>query len=76
MRGRCNRIVNRVMRSTRVPIAELPSPRIRSPSQSPGTARSANSAGRSLIMISGATKDSPFPWTRARGMRSAPGPCT
>src|SRR5580704_5399324 len=25
MRGRCSRIVNRVMRSTRVPMAELPS---------------------------------------------------
>jgi hypothetical protein len=29
-RGRCSSIVNRVVRSTRVPIAELPGPRIRS----------------------------------------------
>jgi len=28
MRGRCSRIVNRVVRSTRVPIAELSNPRI------------------------------------------------
>src|SRR5207237_831054 len=39
MRGRCNSIVKRVVRSTSVPIAELSSPRIRSPSQWPGTAR-------------------------------------
>src|SRR3954469_3243587 len=32
--------------STRVPIAELPRPRMRSPSQWPGTARSAIAAGR------------------------------
>ena len=37
MRGRCSSMVKRVVRSTRVPIAELPSPRIRSPSQCPGT---------------------------------------
>ena len=40
--------MNRVVRSTNVPIAELPSPMIRSPSQCPGTARSSASAGRSL----------------------------
>jgi hypothetical protein len=54
-RGRCSSIVNRVVRSTRVRIAELPSPRIKSPSQWPGTARSSASAGRSLSMISGVT---------------------
>ena len=44
--GRCRRIVNRVVRSTRVPIAlRLPAPQIRSPSQWPGTARSATSVG-------------------------------
>ena len=37
MRGSHNKIVNRVVRSTRVPITELPNPRIRSPSQWPGT---------------------------------------
>ena len=49
--GRCSRIVNRVERSTRVPTAEpLAVPMIRSPSQWPGTARSATSAGRWLIL--------------------------
>src|SRR5437868_2766115 len=43
------------VRSTSTPIAELFKPRIRSPSQCPGTARSSISAGRSLIMISGLT---------------------
>ena len=43
--------MNRVERSTRVPTAEpLPAPTIRSPSQWPGTARSATSAGRWLIV--------------------------
>src|SRR4051812_41059189 len=53
MGGRWSRIVNRVVRSTRVPITELPNPKMRSPSQWPGTARSAASAGRWLIRISG-----------------------
>ena len=49
--GRCNQIVNRVVRSTSVPTADPVSlaPMIRSPSQWPGTARSATSAGRWLI---------------------------
>ena len=64
-------MVKRVARSTNVPMAELRRPRIRSPSQWPGTARSAASAGRSLIMISGATKDLRRPRGRARGTRSA-----
>src|SRR5918995_596068 len=46
MRGRCSSMVNRVVRSTRDPIAELPRPKMRSPSQCPGTARSSASAGR------------------------------
>ena len=71
LRGRCSSIVNRVVRSTRVPIADLPKPMIRSPSQCPGTARSAASADRSLIMISGVTKDLPRRRLRARGTRSA-----
>src|SRR3954449_2552453 len=70
-RGRCSSIVNRVVRSTRVPIAELPSPRIRSPSQWPGTARSATSDGRALIMTSGVTNFLPRPRVRAAGTRSA-----
>ena len=51
-RGRCSSRVNRVARSTRVPIAEPEAvlPRIRSPSQCPGTARSSTSGGRSLIL--------------------------
>ena len=49
--GRCNKIVNRVERSTNVPIADFDSgPTIRSPSQCPGTARSATSGGRWLIV--------------------------
>src|SRR3954454_539327 len=71
MGGRWSRIVNRVVRSTRVPIAELPSPTMRSPSQWPGTARSAASAGRWLIRISGARQDLPRPRLRARGTRNA-----
>jgi hypothetical protein len=59
--GRCSSMVNRLERSTRVPIAELRRPRIRSPSQWPGTARSAASAGRWLIMISSVTKRSAEP---------------
>lgn len=55
-RGRCSRIVKRVVRSTSEPIAEPPRPRMTSPSQCPGTARSAASAGRWLFMISGVTK--------------------
>lgn len=46
-RGRCNSIAKRVVRSTSVLIAELPRPRIRSPSQCPGT-RSIGSFGRAL----------------------------
>jgi hypothetical protein len=64
-------MVNRVVRSTRVPIAERFSPMIRSPSQCPGTARSAASAGRSLIMISLVMNFLPRPRVRALGMRSA-----
>lgn len=44
--------MNLVVRSTSVPIAERCNPMIRSPSQCPGTARSATSAGRSLISVS------------------------
>ena len=61
MRGKYNNIVNRVVRSTKVPIAELSSPRMRSPSHWPGTARSATSAGCSLIMIYSTMKDLPRP---------------
>jgi len=71
MGGRCSSIVNRVVRSTRVPMAELWTPRIRSPSQCPGTARSSASAGRSLIITSGLMKALPRPRARARGTRSA-----
>ena len=74
MGGRWSSIVKRVVRSTSVPIAELPSPRIRSPSQWPGTARSAASAGRSLIITSGVTKDLPRP-RRRDSAGAAPGPC-
>ena len=71
MRGRCSSIVNRVVRSTSVPIADLSSPMIRSPSQWPGTARSAASAGRALIITSGVTMPSRRCRARARGTRRA-----
>jgi hypothetical protein len=49
--GRCNKIVNRVVRSTRVPTAyRLCAPTIKPPSQWPGTARSSASSGRWLIL--------------------------
>jgi hypothetical protein len=50
-------------------MAELSNPRMRSPSQWPGTARSATSAGRSLIMISGPMKEA---WFKA-GLQLEPG---
>ena len=66
--------MNRVVRSTSVPMAELPSPRMRSPSQWPGTARSSTSAGRSLIMISGLTNFLPrASRPRPRHAQRAPG---
>ena len=61
----------RVVRSTRVPMAELWTPRRRSSSQCPGTARSFASVGRSLIITSGLMKALPRPRARARGTRSA-----
>jgi hypothetical protein len=60
-----------VVRSTSVPMAELPNPTMRSPSQCPGTARSVAAAGRWLISSSGVTKCVPRPRLRARGTRSA-----
>src|SRR3954471_18970826 len=57
--------------SETVPMAELPNPTMRSPSQWPCTARSSASAGRWLIRISGAMPDLPRPRLRARGTRSA-----
>ena len=75
MRGRYSSRVKRVVRSTKVPIAELPRPRIRSPSQWPGTARSAASAGRWLIMISGEMKALPRPRVRALGIRNTRARC-
>ena len=62
--GRWSSIVNRVVRSTRVPMADCRRPRIRSPSQWPGTARSVASAGRSPIMIP-AVKERPRPASRS-----------
>ena len=47
--------MDRLLRSTMVPMADRPVPMIRSPSQCPGTARSAASAGRSLITTSAVT---------------------
>ena len=53
-----------------MPIAELFSPTIRSPSQCPGTARSPASAGRSLIITMPAIFPRRSPAVR-RGLRSA-----
>ena len=58
--------MNRVLRSTRVPIAEESRPRIRSPSQCPGTARSSASAGRCEIITSAVTNCFPRCLVRAR----------
>ena len=83
-------MTNRVDRSTSVPIADLlPAPRIRSPSQCPGTARSAASAGRSLIITMpgifprrspslrrGLRSARPVRRHAASSRRSAPRPCT
>lgn len=60
-----------VVRSTSVPIAERCNPMIRSPSQCPGTARSAASAGRWLISVSLVTCAHARCFARARGTRSA-----
>ena len=69
--GRCSSSTNLVVHSTRVPIAEaLPAPMIRSPSQWPGTARSAASAGRSLISTMSLIRPRRSPALR-RGLRSA-----
>ena len=69
--GKWSSMMNRVVRSPSVPIAELPGPRIRSPSLWPGTARSATSAGSSLIMTSEVTKLLPRPRVQARGNHNA-----
>lgn len=58
--GRCSSIVDRVVRSTRVPIATPAAPMIRSPSQCPGTAQSATSVGRRRIITSSVLKLLPF----------------
>jgi hypothetical protein len=48
-------MVKRVVRSMSVPIGDRSVPMIKSPSQCPGSARSATSAGRWLIITSGVT---------------------
>ena len=63
--------MNRVLRSTSVPIAERCNPISRSPSQWPGTARSSTSAAVALINVSGVTCAQAFCRDRARGTRSA-----
>ena len=64
-------MVNLVVRSTRVPMAERSSPMRRSPSQCPGTARSSASGGRSLIITSGVTCAQAICRDLARGTRKA-----
>src|SRR5665648_140745 len=70
-RGRWTSIVNLVVRSTTVPIAERSRPMMRSPSQWPGTARSATSAGRSLIITSAVTWAPGLARARARAKPGA-----
>ena len=65
-----SRTVKRVARSTSVPIEELASPRMRSPSQWPGIARSSTTAGRSLIRISEVTNDLPRRADHSLGTRN------
>lgn len=60
---------SRLERSTSVPIADILLPRIRSPSQWPGTARSAASAGRSEID----TIPAKWPWPLPRARLHPPG---
>ena len=63
-------IVNRVVRSTRVPICDLPArPSIRSPSQCPGTARSAAPAGRWLMFTISFRCPRPSAPAARRGLR-------
>ena len=66
--------MNRLLRSTSVPIALRCNPMSRSPSQWPGTARSATSGGRWLINVSGVTWAHAFCRARARGTRNCPAP--
>jgi len=68
---RCRSMLKRVVRSTSVPIAELPRPRMRSPSQWPGTALSPISAGRSPIIRASAMNALPRLRARSRGNLSA-----
>ncbi|KXV79855.1 hypothetical protein AD953_00825, partial [Acetobacter malorum] len=48
---KCNNIVTRVLHSTGASIAKQPRPRMRPPSQWPGSPLSATSAGQSLIIM-------------------------
>ncbi len=69
--GRWCSIVQRAVRSTRVPIAERLRPMIGCPSPCPGAARSSASAGRSPMRISAVTNGLPRPRVRLRGTRNA-----
>ena len=63
--------MNRVVRSTRVPIAlRLPAPQVRSPSRWPGTARSAISAGLSPVMTMGSRNLGRLDWPSPRCLRA------
>src|SRR3954451_17402697 len=74
LRGRWSNIVNLAVRSTSVPIAELRRPRMRSPSQWPGTARSSASAGRRLtIQLGRDVRLAAPPAPRPRHAERAPG---
>src|SRR3954464_9586591 len=73
--GRCSSIVKRLERSTSVPMAERSVPMIRSPSQCPGTARSAASGGGALIIpLGGALADHHLVGDKALPARADSGP--
>lgn len=68
--GRYSKMVNRLERSTRVPIAErLAAPVIKSPSQCPGTLRSSASAGRWLSIVIATNDPARRASARRRGLR-------
>src|SRR5699024_4492814 len=73
--GRCNNIVNLVVRSTSVPIADPDAvePRMRSPSQLPGTALSSTALGRWEILTM-FDPPSPFVGPTMRLAQPATGP--
>src|SRR5690625_7281311 len=69
--GRCTRRIERLCRSTTVPMADRLVPMIKSPSQCPGTARSLASAGRLEMNTFSVTSPAGLGFDQARGLRKA-----